>query len=194
MIFWLIGIAANFYSWFLDYDESRRKKYYGKQEGNLFFREKDGELDRRKAVIIFLLLEILPSVMMMLFLHHAKGEGQSDNIGYYAGACWNLGFALLHYITARKNIKRSKARRILQIAKRKEWQSGTWTREEFARTYLGSTRGNAGDTFLLLFAWIRVPTLSNYEETIYTLADALIAWSRLPDDQAWPDKKFHPGK
>lgn len=187
MIFWLIGLAANFYGWWCDFDESRRKKYYGKQEGNLFFRANNGQIKVWKCILIFGLVEILPSVVMMLFLHHAKGEDQSNNIGYYAGACWNAAFAILHYITARSNIKRSKERRKLQRAKLAEWQSKEWTREEFARTYLNSTRGNDGDTFLLLFAWIRVPTLSNYEETLYTLADALIAWSKTG---VFPDTKY----
>ena len=189
MFFWLIALGANFFGWWCDFDESRRKAFYGKQEGNLFFRTDKGQLNVTKAVIIFATIEIGVSVFLALFLHHAKGEGQSDSIGYYAGACWNAAFAILHYLTARKNIKRSKENRIKQIARRVEWQSQEWTTDEFAMKYLRSVRGNDGESFLLLFAWIRVP--EGFDQ-LHRLATALIDWSRLPDAQAWPDKKYHP--
>ena len=188
MIFWLIGIAANFYGWFCDFDESRRKQYYGKQEGNLFFRAKNGQLNVPKAVVIFALVEMLPSVLLALFLHYAKGEGQSDSIGYWAGACWNAAFAVLHYLTARKNIKKSKENRVKQIARRAEWQAREWTPEEFSQRYLKTVKGNDGEEFLVLFAWIRATP----SEGKLTLAQMLIDWSRVPEDQAWPDKKYHP--
>ena len=185
-------MALNFYGWFCDFDESRRKQFYGKQEGNLFFRGAKGQLNVTKAVIIFVLVELAPSIVMMLFLHYAKGEDQSNNIGYYGGACWNAAFALLHYLTFRSNVKRSKANRIKQIAMRKEWQSQEWTLLEFATKYLKLTKGNDGETFLPLFAWIRVLNQPVWQDTLFSLSRALIDWSKLPDEQAWPDKKFHP--
>lgn len=189
MIFYLIALAANVFGWYSDFDESRRKAFYGKQEGNLFFRGKNGQLNVPKAIAIFLIVEIGVSVVIAMFLHLAKGEGQSDNIGYYGAACWCAAFAVLHYLTYRSNAKKSRENRIKQIAKREEWQSREWTTDEFARKYLKSVRSNDGETFLLLFAWIRVPQNS---EQLTNLAQALIDWSKVPDAQAWPDRKFHP--
>lgn len=192
MIYWLIGLALNVYGWYCDFDESTRKKFYGKQEGNLFFRGKNGQLNVPKAIAIFATVEIGVSILLAMFLHHAKGEGQSNDIGYWAGACWNVAFAVLHYLTYRKNAKKSRENRIKQIAKRKEWQAKEWTLDEFAYKYLRADRANDGESFLLLFAWIRVPTQPTNEESDRVLAQALLNWSRLPDAQAWPDKKFHP--
>lgn len=184
-----IAIAINFFGWFMDFDESRRKLWYGKSEGNSLFRGKDGQMVAWKAILVFLVAEIGVGLLIYFLLPYAKGTGQTDAIGGYGMLTWCAAMGTVHFFTARKNIARSKAQRVKQKAERERLKNFTDLPAEILADdpkFVKAIEARNGFMYHELFPWI-------IGTDRLDLAYEVIEWAKLPEsDQKaiWGDLRY----
>lgn len=189
ILYYFIALGWNAFAWFLDFDESRRKVWYGKSEGNALYRGKDGQMIAWKAVAVFLVLEAGVGIALSLLIPYLKGDGQSDDIGYYAMLCWCGAIGLLHFLIARKNIARSKTQRVKQRAERERLKNFTDLPVEILADdlkFVKAIEKRNGFYYHELFPWILGTDRID-------LAYEILDWARLPEDDQliiWGDLKY----
>lgn len=160
-----------------DISVSRLYVYYSKSEDNKLVQNERGQLSMTKVWIVPG-IEIGAAILFGLLGHYLQSDEQWGNVGLLSAGMTLAGAGIAHYLISRKNAKQSRYNRIQQIALREQWKAsglpGSLT-----------TRERNGYHWHSSFAWI-------YTNSIEDLRVKLAEWLTVPDEQAWPDKTYHP--
>lgn len=181
------GFAVFVFGWFFtDYDESRRRFYYGQAEDHQWFNNPDGSLNRRNLFLFTALFHGGFLTILYLSAEYLKNSEQTYNVGLCAVGAWLVGAGLIHYFKGRSHIKSTAKGRVLQIAYRENLKRYIDRPQElFIRSYRTSKNG---DMYVERVPWIKARTLEG-------LQIALTEWAAIPDSELkkiWVDLKWHP--
>lgn len=172
-----IGIGVWAFGVFLfkhaDAPVSRKYIYYILKEGNTLFRGKDGQFDPKKLYIL-----VLGEFGAAALFGLAMGALGTFNDGLMTAGATLAGAGLVHLLRGVLSAQKCRKNRVRQIEARAKWKG------QGIPTFTPKIAD--GEYYHGYFGWIRAKTVS-------ALRADLERWLALPDDQAWPDRTYHPG-
>lgn len=157
-----------------DFKVSRKYIYYVLKEANTLFQGKDGQFDPKRVYIL-----VLGEVGAAVGFGLAMGALGTFADGVAVAGATLAGAGIVHLIRGLLSASKCRKNRVKQIEVRAEWK------QKGIPTF--TPKRADGKYYYGYFGWIR-------QETLAALRDALHAWLELPDDQAWPDRTYHPEK
>jgi hypothetical protein len=191
----LIGSAAfQLVATRLDADESKRKPYYGKEEGTKQLRNEDGSANIGK---LWLYAGISWAIAAGLFaaVHFGISDDQFQGAPHLAAAAPLLITGIWRFLIWRGNVQQSKENRQKQI----RWRAQV--REALAvgdilrfQDLLNIQTEVAGRWYPQWTPWLVVEAGSD-QEAFTKLQPVMEAWLAIPDGdlkRVWIDTKYHP--
>jgi hypothetical protein len=203
MLIGLIELIATFigatFATHLDADESKRKKFYGKEEGTKRLRNDDGSANIAKLWLWGMGVPVVASIALLLGGHFGMGAypEQYDAAPFAPFLMGSIPFAvqgIWRFIIWKGNVKKSRENRIKQIEWRSKMRSALDSGDEYAYVRLLDPETEVkGVWYPFWTPWLTV-SAPDSTAAAELLKPILRKWVDIPDGnlrEIWIDLKYH---